>query len=131
LQTAAIDTAFIDPGRPLVARPVPAGGRGNAAPYSFLEGYLGIKPPWGTLDAVDMNTGDIKWRVPLGEYAELTDKGVPPTGTENYGGPVVTAGGLVFIAATADETSGRSTRTRAGGKASSRSAAPPHPVSTR
>jgi len=68
------------------------------------EGHPAIKPPWGTLNAVDLNTGDIKWKVTLGEYPELTARGIPPTGTENYGGPVVTAGGLLFIGATADET---------------------------
>lgn len=68
------------------------------------EGYPAIKPPWGTLNAVDLNTGEIKWKVVLGEYPELTARGIPPTGTENYGGPVVTAGGLIFIGATADET---------------------------
>ena len=85
----------------------------NQAPsYAFAgfrrwlddEGYPAIKPPWGTLNAVDLNTGDIKWTVPLGEYPELTARGIPQTGTENYGGPVVTAGGLVFIGASADET---------------------------
>lgn len=67
------------------------------------DGYPAVKPPWGTLNAIDLNTGKYLWRVPLGEYPELTKKGVPPTGTENYGGPVVTAGGLVFIAGTYDE----------------------------
>lgn len=67
------------------------------------DGYPAIKPPWGTLNAIDLNTGDYKWQVPLGEYPELAQKGLPTTGTENHGGPVVTAGGLVFIAATYDQ----------------------------
>ena len=67
------------------------------------NGYPALKPPWGTLNAIDLNTGEYRWRVTLGEWPELTAKGVPPTGTENYGGPVVTAGGLVFIAASRDE----------------------------
>ena len=66
------------------------------------EGYPAIKPPWGTLSAIDLNTGAYKWRITLGEHAALTARGVPPTGTEQYGGPIVTAGGLVFIAATMD-----------------------------
>jgi len=67
------------------------------------DGYPGVKPPWGTLNAIDLNTGEYVWRVPLGEFPELTEKGIPVTGTESYGGPIVTAGGLVFIAATRDE----------------------------
>ncbi len=67
------------------------------------NGYPAIKPPWGTLNAIDLNTGEYRWRVTLGEWPELTARGIPPTGTENYGGPVVTAGGLVFIAASRDE----------------------------
>ena len=67
------------------------------------QGYPGIKPPWGTLNAIDLKTGEYNWRIPLGEFPELTKKGIPVTGTENYGGPVVTDGGLVFIAATRDE----------------------------
>jgi quinoprotein glucose dehydrogenase len=71
----------------------------------FLDknGYPGIKPPWGTLNAVDLTSGKLLWKVPLGEYDELTRRGIPPTGTENYGGPLVTKSGLVFIAATKDE----------------------------
>ena len=64
------------------------------------EGYPGIAPPWGTLNAIDLDTGRYLWRIPLGEYPELIARGLPPTGSENYGGPVVTAGGLVFIGAT-------------------------------
>ena len=60
-------------------------------------------PPWGRLNAIDLNKGEILWQVPLGEIEELTAKGIPPTGTENYGGPAVTAGGLIFIAASKDE----------------------------
>ena len=67
------------------------------------DGYPGIKPPWGTLNAIDLGTGEYKWKVPLGEYQELTKKGEPVTGTDSYGGPIVTAGGLVFIAGTKDE----------------------------
>ncbi|HEV7991155.1 MAG TPA: PQQ-binding-like beta-propeller repeat protein [Gemmatimonadaceae bacterium] len=66
------------------------------------SGYPAIKPPWGTLSAIDLNTGEYRWRVTLGEHAALAAKGIPPTGTEQYGGPIVTAGGLVFIAATMD-----------------------------
>ena len=66
------------------------------------EGYPAIQPPWGTLSAVDLNKGSIIWQVPLGEFNELTDRGIPKTGTENYGGPVVTAGGLIFIGASKD-----------------------------
>ena len=67
------------------------------------QGYPAMKPPWGTLSAVDLSTGEYLWKVPLGEFPELTKRGIPITGTENYGGPIVTAGGLVFIAATKDE----------------------------
>jgi quinoprotein glucose dehydrogenase len=65
--------------------------------------YPAVKPPWGTLNAIDLASGKRVWQITLGEYAELTKEGVPPTGTRNYGGPVVTAGGLLIIAATSDE----------------------------
>jgi len=64
------------------------------------DGYPAVAPPWGTLNAIDLNSGDYVWKIPLGEYPELTAQGVKDTGTENYGGPIVTAGGLVFIGAT-------------------------------
>ena len=67
------------------------------------EGYPAIAPPWGTLNAINLNTGKMVWRIPLGDDPELSQKGRLATGTENYGGPVVTAGGLIFIAATKDE----------------------------
>ena len=66
--------------------------------HRFLDpkGYPGVNPPWGTLNAINLNTGEYAWRIPFGEYPELGMN----TGTENYGGPLVTAGGLVFIGAT-------------------------------
>jgi quinoprotein glucose dehydrogenase len=64
------------------------------------EGYPAVQPPWGTLNALNLNTGEYAWQIPLGEYPELAAKGIRNTGTENYGGPIVTAGGLVFIGAT-------------------------------
>ncbi|MEN2283330.1 PQQ-binding-like beta-propeller repeat protein [Algoriphagus sp. SE2] len=67
------------------------------------EGLYGSNPPWGLLTAIDMNTGKKKWQVTLGEIDSLSAQGFEPTGTENYGGPVATAGGVLFIAATKDE----------------------------
>jgi quinoprotein glucose dehydrogenase len=65
------------------------------------DGYPAIAPPWGTLNAIDLNTGKYLWKIPLGYYPALAAEGMTQTGTENYGGPVVTAGGLLFIGATA------------------------------
>jgi quinoprotein glucose dehydrogenase len=69
--------------------------------HKFLDpdGYPAIAPPWGTLSAINLNTGEYVWKINLGEYPELAAKGLKDTGTENYGGPIVTAGGLVFIGA--------------------------------
>ena len=67
------------------------------------RGFPVMNPPWGTLNAIDLNTGEYLWTVPLGHEESLNDPEHPVSGTENYGGPVVTAGGLLFIAATKDE----------------------------
>lgn len=64
------------------------------------QGYPAIKPPWGTLSAIDLNTGNYVWKINLGEYPSLAKQGLANTGSENYGGPIVTASGLVFIGAT-------------------------------
>jgi quinoprotein glucose dehydrogenase len=76
----------------------------QVAPF-FLDpdGYPAISPPWGTLNAIDLNKGEILWKVPLGEYPELVARGIRNTGAKNFGGPVLTAGNVVFIAATPDE----------------------------
>ena len=65
-------------------------------------GYHGIKPPWGKLLAVNIESGDINWSIPLGEYPGLVEMGIRHTGAENFGGMAVTKGGLIFIAATED-----------------------------
>ena len=91
-----------------------AGATGNTNPaYSYkISGYSkfldkngmpAVSPPWGTLNAIDLNTGEYKWKIPYGEYPELAAKGIPQTGAESYGGPVVTASGLLFIAGTKDK----------------------------
>jgi quinoprotein glucose dehydrogenase len=64
------------------------------------DGYPAVAPPWGTLNAINLNIGEFVWKIPFGEYPELVAQGMNNTGTENYGGPVVTAGGLLFIGAT-------------------------------
>ncbi len=64
------------------------------------DGYPAIAPPWGTLNAIDLNTGKYLWTIPFGEFPELARSGLKDTGSENYGGPIVTAGGVLFIGAT-------------------------------
>ncbi len=93
---------------PGVTTLVAAGAEGRNERYAFTgykkfldpDGYPAVAPPWGTLNAIDLNTGQYLWTVQLGYYPELAAQGLDATGTENYGGPIVTAGGLVFIAAT-------------------------------
>lgn len=82
---------------PWRSRSVPQGRFWDSNQYPCQE------PPWGHLTAIDLNTGEFRWRSVLGEYDELTERGVPPTGASNLGGPIVTKGGLVFIAATNDK----------------------------
>jgi quinoprotein glucose dehydrogenase len=84
------------------AEPPAAGPKYRLSGYlRFLDpdGYPAIAPPWGTLNAIDLNTGQHKWKITFGEYPELAVQGVKNTGSENYGGPIVTAGGLLFIGA--------------------------------
>ncbi|MEO9513404.1 MAG: pyrroloquinoline quinone-dependent dehydrogenase [Flavobacteriaceae bacterium] len=95
-QETAVDTSSTSTSYPL--------------PYKFKgykrfqdsEGFPAISPPWGTMHAIDLNTGDFIWSITLGDTPVLKEKGFPQTGCENYGGPVVTENGLLFIAATKD-----------------------------
>ena len=78
----------------------------NMTPFSHWydpAGKPSIRAPWGTLSAINLNTGDYEWRIPIGNVPELHRPGEPHTGTEGYGGPIVTAGGLVFIGSTRDK----------------------------
>ncbi len=85
-----------------------AAARNGGSPYTLTgyrrfvdpEGYPATAAPWGTLSALDLKTGRYLWQLPLGQYPELVATGMPDTGSENYGGPIVTEGGLIFIAAT-------------------------------
>lgn len=70
--------------------------------FNDSDGFPAISPPWGTMHAINLNTGDFVWSITLGDTPEFKEQGFPPTGCENYGGPVVTENGLLFIAATKD-----------------------------
>ncbi|MFL6280106.1 MAG: PQQ-binding-like beta-propeller repeat protein [Vicinamibacterales bacterium] len=107
LQRASVD-ALVEYLITAEDRPAPASPAAMLETYRFTgykkfldpEGYPAVAPPWGTLNAINLNTGQYAWTIPFGEYPELAAKGMKDTGTENYGGPAVTAGGLVFIGAT-------------------------------
>lgn len=71
--------------------------------FNDQDGYPAVKPPWGAVNAIDLNRGEILWKSVLGEIPELTERGIAPTGTENLGGTIVTAGGLIFIGGSKDE----------------------------
>lgn len=96
---------FVVTGRDVAAE---GNRRRTSGPYRFtgynrfvdLDGYPATATPWGTLNAIDLNTGEYVWKVPFGEYPELVAQGKKDTGSESYGGPIVTAGGLLFIGAT-------------------------------
>ena len=89
---------------------IASGAQKRSAPYVHTgynrwydpKGFPVNNPPWGTLTAIDLKSGQLLWQVPLGEMPALSEMGIPLTGTDNYGGPLVTASGLIFIAATPD-----------------------------
>ena len=88
---------------PASESPWPFGLRYTIDGYNrFLDrdGYPAVEPPWGTLNAINLDTGEIAWKIPFGEIPDLAAQGMRNTGSENYGGPMVTAGGLLFIGAT-------------------------------
>lgn len=106
LHTEELDSLLRFLGVPDIASDTAEASVEKAAPSftgyrKFLdpENYPAITPPWGTLNAIDLNTGKYLWKIPLGEYPALAAKGMKNTGSENYGGPIVTAGGVVFIGA--------------------------------
>jgi quinoprotein glucose dehydrogenase len=110
-KAAIVDFLFGEKGKASKVKKQSGAIASGEMPYNFTgynrfldkKGYPAIAPPWGKLIALDLNTGEYRWQVPLGEFKELSDKGIAPTGTENYGGPLVTAGNVLFIGASKDE----------------------------
>ena len=109
-QTAALLRFLAPPDHGMVSdkREMEGGTSTTVARYSFSgyrkfldpDGYPAVSPPWGTLNAIDLNTGTYLWKIPLGQYPALAAKGMGDTGSENYGGPIITASGVLFIGAT-------------------------------
>ena len=105
--TTLVDGLFAMP------KPDVRAGAGASRPREFVrtaytklkdnEGYPGSKPPWGTLQAIDLNSGRTRWKVPVGHFEALLARGLPTTGTPNFGGPMITATGLVFVSGTKDK----------------------------
>ncbi|HEY0796473.1 MAG TPA: c-type cytochrome, partial [Acidisarcina sp.] len=108
IQGADLDALLRAIGIDLTSKPNYVMAGGGTVNYRFTgyrkfldpDGYPAISPPWGTLSAINLNTGAYLWKIPLGEYPTLAAQGMTNTGSENYGGPIVTAGGVVFIGAT-------------------------------
>ena len=98
--TAVTDFPKPAPGAPPAPEPHSRFGFSGYHKFYDEDGYPAVAPPWGNLTAIDMKTGKFAWRIPFGEYPELAAKGMKDTGTENYGGSVATASGLLFIGAT-------------------------------
>ena len=99
---------FLRVGAQTAPAPAASAAEVEEGPYIFTgyrkfldpEGYPAFNPPWGTLNAIDLNTGKFLWKINLGEYPALAAQGMKNTGSENYGGPVLTASGVLFIGAT-------------------------------
>jgi glucose dehydrogenase len=122
IQGADLDALLRYLGADLTTKPNDVMPGGGGVKYRFTgyrkfldpDGYPAITPPWGTLNAIDLNTGKYLWKIPLGEYPALAAQGMKNTGSENYGGPIVTAGGLVFIGATVYDRKFRAFDSRTG-----------------
>jgi quinoprotein glucose dehydrogenase len=112
--------AFLDEGRDVPAGPPDASPANQ--PYRFTgyrrwldpQGYPAVGTPWGTLTAIDVATGKFAWRIPFGEFPELAARGQKNTGSENYGGPLVTRGGVLFIGASIHDRKFRAYDKRSG-----------------